>query len=72
MNSSLLCDSLYSFKLTIGLPCAGGDCRNSNPDTECVDDLSLILETKDTEDERIQNCLDEIKNKYGIEVDEVW
>ena len=22
MNSSLLCDSLYSFKLTIGLPCA--------------------------------------------------
>ena len=26
MNSSLLCDSLYSFKLTIGLPCAGGDC----------------------------------------------
>ena len=30
LNSSLLCDSLYSFKLTIGLPCAGGDCRNSN------------------------------------------
>ena len=37
-------------------------------DNEYVDDLSLILEMKDYKDERIQNCLDEIRNKYGIEV----
>lgn len=37
-------------------------------DNEYVDDLSLILEMTDYKDERIQNCLDEIRNKYGIAV----
>lgn len=37
-----------------------------------VDELSLLLELKDDIDERIQNCLDDIRNKYGIEVDEEW
>ena len=41
-------------------------------DNEYVDDLSLILEMTDYKDERIQNCLDEIRNKYGIEVDDAW
>lgn len=34
---------------------------------DCVDDLSLFLELKDEEDERIQICLDEIRSKYRIE-----
>lgn len=37
-----------------------------------VDEISLLLELSDNEDERIQNCLDEIRNKYGIEVNEEW
>lgn len=36
-------------------------------ESDCVDDLSLFLELKDEEDERIQICLDEIRSKYGIE-----
>lgn len=39
---------------------------------ERVDDLSLVLELQDSEDERIQNCLDELRSKYGIEVDNTW
>lgn len=41
-------------------------------DNEWVDELSLLLELNDDVDDRIQNCLDEIRNKYGIEVEEVW
>lgn len=39
---------------------------------EYVDEISLILELDDDKDERIQNCLDELRGQYGIEVNEEW
>ena len=35
---------------------------------ENVDDISLILSLKDNEDERVQREIDEIKEKYGLDV----
>ena len=32
--------------------------------SDCVDDISLILSLKDSEDERVQIALDEIRSKY--------
>ena len=37
--------------------------------TNTVDELSLLLSLKDSEDERIQNELDSIRKKYDIEVE---